>query len=270
MSLSLLFVTPVFLSVTVLVCPSRWPTGWTTAAQGPFRQNWLWHSRHWRSAVHYSVCFFHLLPFSSMLYFFLSPSCSHSHICYSAFPSSLIVTLVQSKSFLCTQCFSLLSFTTDNSWLSHLLNVFLVAAKMCTLTLQVLVMLCALSLKCLWSHLRRLSETFYGKIHEFLPHTVGHLTNSTHNTKHWLNTTYSSSHAIHLAQSSLADGNCFKSLVFVCVNVLLSPAGFPWGWPFVDHNELCLPAGWDAGQGGVVDVAGTQPWTHGSRVQEPP
>lgn len=130
MSLSLLFFTPVFLSVTVLVCPSRWPTGWTTAAQGPYRQNWLWHSRHWRSAVHYSVCFFHLLPFSFMLYFFLSPSCSHSYICYSAFPSSLIVTLVQSKSFLCTQCFSLLSFTTDNSWLSHLLNVFLVAAKM--------------------------------------------------------------------------------------------------------------------------------------------
>lgn len=45
-----------FFLLSGLVCPSHLPTGWTRAPQVLYRQNWLWHSRHWRSAFSCSNC----------------------------------------------------------------------------------------------------------------------------------------------------------------------------------------------------------------------
>lgn len=96
---------PVLLSLTALVCPCLWPTGWTRARQDPYRQNWLWHSRHWRSALPY--VFFNRSP-CMLSISFLPSSCSQSHTSYSPDPSSHFV--LHLFSFLCTHGFSLWSF----------------------------------------------------------------------------------------------------------------------------------------------------------------
>lgn len=119
------------LSVTVLVCPSRWSTGWTRAAQDPYRQNWLWHSRHWRSALPYSVCFFHLLPFDAVWLFFLSLFLLLALILISVIHLFPFHSLnIDSHFSVHSVSVSGLLLMTDNSWLLHLLNVFLVAAKL--------------------------------------------------------------------------------------------------------------------------------------------
>lgn len=139
--------------------------------------------------------------------------------------------------------------------------------------LLVVVVLCNLVLQCPWSQLLfwefSCPQAGDESVKSFPPQAARLPTYFTHNTKHYM--LFTACYCTYSMCTVCLYTNGDFALNTLCSFIwfpLLSATGSPWSWAFVHYHELCFSTGWDAGQGGAADAAGTQSWTHGPGVQE--